>query len=165
MSSSAVMCNHANEMPTLSPCPCPPDCYCKTHSCRSHGLLKPFPEVAFPKDITYPDTLDSGDRFLALLPVIAQEDVEGLTEAAKSYGDSWKCRGGVGAFMMAARKWDRLERRVRQKAWDIFAAIFEDQRREGVIDDVRDLRRYLMLFEAEVRARGFDRVHRDNERR
>lgn len=29
---SAVFCEHANEMPHR--CPCPPDCYCKEHSCR-----------------------------------------------------------------------------------------------------------------------------------
>lgn len=29
---SAVFCEHAKEMPQR--CPCPPDCYCKEHSCR-----------------------------------------------------------------------------------------------------------------------------------
>lgn len=31
-SESPVFCEHANEMP--SRCPCDPDCYCKSHSCR-----------------------------------------------------------------------------------------------------------------------------------
>jgi AAA domain len=28
----AMFCEHANEVPVS--CPCPPDCYCKTHSCK-----------------------------------------------------------------------------------------------------------------------------------
>ena len=151
---------------------------------------------------------DAGDRFLEYLQVIADEDAEGLKKAQKSYGNSWKSRGGVGAFMMLARKWDRLENRVKRGAtagiisiverirdaalaegdtntllvqiaemteeltreletetppYDIFAHVFADQRSEGVIDDIRDLRRYLMLVEAELRARGFHATHRDNQ--
>lgn len=110
-------------------------------------------------------TVDSGEKFLEILDTIAQEDAAGLKEAYASYGPSWKQRGGVGAFMMLARKWDRLERRTRQLMWDIFRCIAEDDRREGAIDDVRDLRRYLMLVEAEMRARGFNREHRDNAKK
>lgn len=119
-------------------------------------------------------TKDSGDKFLDLLEVIGIEDAAGLMKAAESYGNSWKSRGGVGAFMMLARKWDRMENRVQRAvlnnpnalpapAYDIFAHIIADPRAEGVIDDVRDLRRYLMLVEAEMRARGFDAKHRDNK--
>ena len=43
---------------------------------------------------------------------IAQGDLEALKVAEESYGDSWKRRGGVGAFMMLARKWDRIEKQV-----------------------------------------------------
>jgi hypothetical protein len=108
------------------------------------------------------------------LRAIADEDVAGLEKAQESYGDSWKKRGGVGAFMMLARKWDRLEQRVSQRAddgaegarWDIFEHIIADDRAEGLIDDVRDLRRYLLLVEAEMRHRGAESAtskHRDNE--
>jgi len=31
-STSAIYCEHANEMPAQ--CPCPDDCYCKAHSCK-----------------------------------------------------------------------------------------------------------------------------------
>jgi hypothetical protein len=110
---------------------------------------------------------DSGDAFLEELEAIGAEDAAGLRNAAKSYGNSWKSRGGVGAFMMLARKWDRMENRLRRSAgdgaYDIFGHIMMDQRSEGVIDDVRDLRRYLMLVEAEMRARGFKATHRDNQ--
>jgi len=101
--------------------------------------------------------------YLAELGGIAQEDAEGLTKAQASYGNSWKQRGGVGAFMMLARKWDRMENRVARVGYDVFEAVIQDQRAEGVIDDIRDLRRYLMLVEAELRARGFQATHRDNK--
>jgi|TARA_R110002020_G_scaffold42917_4_gene125201 hypothetical protein len=85
--------------------------------------------------------------------VVANEDVRRLEEAERSYGNSWKQRGGVGAFMMLARKWDRLEKQVSEKHFDVFAAAEDDQRVEGVIDDIRDLRRYLLLVEAELNER------------
>lgn len=117
---------------------------------------------------------------LGFLREIAEEDTSGLLEAYKHYGDSWKKRGGVGAFMMLARKWDRIELRVGKvgveqppgaiakiaSAWDIFAHIEADDRSEGLIDDVRDLRRYLLLVEAEMRARNAPAAmskHRDNK--
>lgn len=120
----------------------------------------------------------NNSQYLDHLETIAAEDVAGLKKAQKSYGDSWKRRGGVGAFMMLARKWDRLENRVKQSvstsvhegrprvdAYDVFEHIVADDRSEGLIDDIRDLRRYLMLVEAEMRARGAKgavSTHRDN---
>jgi len=126
------------------------------------------------------------DRTPEHLRAITNEDYEGLLKAAESYGDSWKRRGGIGAFMMLARKWDRLEIAlnpasvpgdVREApiagrlnkpipAFDIFAALEADDRAEGLIDDVRDLRRYLILVEAEMRRRGAvsaSTTHRDND--
>lgn len=79
----------------------------------------------------------------------ARADVAGLEKAHASYGTSWKNRGGVGAFMMLARKWDRLENAVRKVGFNIFTAIIEDKRAEGIMDDIRDLRRYLLLVESE----------------
>lgn len=81
---------------------------------------------------------------------VADMDIVHLSLAEKSYGTSWKKRGGVGAFMMLARKWDRLENQVSHTGWDVFKACREDSREEGVIDDIRDLRRYLLLVEAEL---------------
>ena len=52
---------------------------------------------------------------------IVLTDVDALEKAEESYGNSWRQRGGVGAFMMLARKWDRI--------------------------DIQDLRRYLLLVE------------------
>lgn len=81
---------------------------------------------------------------------VADMDIVHLTLAEMSYGTSWKKRGGVGAFMMLARKWDRLENQVSRTGWDVFKACREDSREEGVIDDIRDLRRYLLLVESEL---------------
>ncbi len=82
------------------------------------------------------------------------EDADELHKAEQSYGDSWKQRGGIGAFMMAARKWDRLEKQVTEHGYDIFVAMEADQRDEGILDDIRDLRRYLFLIDAEMCGRG-----------
>ena len=123
-------------------------------------------------------------EFLSHLSDIASEDTKGLIEAQKHYGNSWKVRGGVGAFMMLARKWDRLEKRVsrhpsaggdssvgvepeRGDRYDILQHLIADDRAEGIIDDIRDLRRYLMLVEAEARAMGCTSAfskHRDSPR-
>ena len=88
---------------------------------------------------------------IALVEKVAKQDVEGLHKSEQSYGDSWKQRGGVGAFMMLARKWDRLEKQVNEFGYDIFDAIDDDTRDEGILDDIRDLRRYLFLVEAHMR--------------
>lgn len=96
---------------------------------------------------------------------VASDDCAGLKKAFVSYGDSWKKRGGVSAFMMLSRKWDRLERQCEAHKYDIFDAIRSDKRAEGIIDDIRDLRRYLTLVEAEMRLQGVESavsVHRDN---
>lgn len=90
----------------------------------------------------------------AMMETVAARDAEFLIKIAETYGPSWKQRGGVGAFMMLARKWDRMEIRVKRLAYDIFDAIAKDTRREGVIADVRDLRRYCLLVETELQMRG-----------
>lgn len=82
---------------------------------------------------------------------IATEDYVALEAARESYGDSWKSRGGVGAFMNLSRKWDRLEAACKKEGYDIFAVAAKDNRFESVLNDVRDLRRYLNLVEAEIR--------------
>lgn len=88
------------------------------------------------------------------VPRVAAQDVVELQRKDAEYGGSWKRRGGVGAFMMLARKWDRLEQQVTQHGYDVFAAAEADARDEGVLDDIRDLRRYLLLVEAELCTRA-----------
>ena len=108
---------------------------------------------------------DSGRGYLDQFASIAQNDIETIKEKERSYGSTWKQRGGISAFMVFARKWDRIERRVATHVGaadgapaaardNIFEHITADRRAEGVINDIRDLRRYLMLVEAEMAARG-----------
>ena len=78
---------------------------------------------------------------------VAQNDLEALKRAETSYGNSWRRRGGVGAFMMLARKFDRIEHQSEKHGWDIFEAGEVYKGEAGLLDDIRDLRRYLLLVE------------------
>ena len=78
---------------------------------------------------------------------IAQKDLEALSRAETSYGDSWRRRGGVGAFMMLAPKFDRIEHQSEKHGWDVFKAGEVYVGEAGLLDDIRDLRRYLLLVE------------------
>lgn len=74
-----------------------------------------------------------------------------LVIKGREYGPSWKQRGGIGAFMMMARKWDRIENQVKRKGYDIFECVMENPLESGILDDIGDLRRYLFLIEDHVR--------------
>ena len=87
-------------------------------------------------------------NYLDTLHGIAKSDADKLLVKEKEYDGSWKKRGGIGAFMMLARKWDRIEAQVTSHGYDVFKAFAADQRSEGIIDDIGDLRRYLLLVEA-----------------
>jgi|TARA_R110000868_G_scaffold29465_2_gene109643 hypothetical protein len=82
---------------------------------------------------------------------IAQEDIVSLIDSEKSYGDSWKRRGGTGAFMMLARKFDRIEQQAESCNFDIFKAGEKYDGEDGLLDDIGDLRRYLYLVEHHIR--------------
>lgn len=97
------------------------------------------------------------------------KDHASLDQAALNYGPSWKLRGGVGAFHVIARKWDRIETAMGwsqdPEGWPdpeltpedfnacievcdvdrFFRLVLEDKRPEGIWDDIRDLRRYAFL--------------------
>lgn len=95
------------------------------------------------------------------LQLIMNRDCVTLVEKEREYGRSWMTRGGIGAFMMLARKWDRLQNAVSKplplfncERYDIFQHIAKDKRAEGILDDIRDLRNYLFLVEEEMMARG-----------
>lgn len=83
-----------------------------------------------------------------LLANVAQEDVNRVIEKDMAYRASWLRRGGTGAYHVMARKMDRLDASAEQFDYDIFKALDNDQRSESVLDDIRDLRRYLLLIEA-----------------
>jgi hypothetical protein len=94
------------------------------------------------------------DRFQLLklrLNAIVRRDVDNLVVKEKEYGRSWCKRGGVGAAMMLLRKVDRIETRLKEDPeYNIFRHISQDKRPEGIIDDIRDLRAYLLLVEEEM---------------
>lgn len=121
---------------------------------------------------------DARYHHLPFLRPIALGDVAQLTRKDREYGGSWKKRGGVGAFMMMARKWDRLEHQVDEMRsysaprgnslpaektgfmagpYDIFGHITGGELEAGLgeklLDTLGDLRRYALLVEAEVRQR------------
>lgn len=78
------------------------------------------------------------------------EDCETLERKDKDYGGSWCRRGGIGAFMMAARKWDRIETQLLHCAGSLEKCMTIDRRAEGIADDIADLRCYLMLWRAYI---------------
>jgi hypothetical protein len=92
----------------------------------------------------------------------AELDVEGLTAAHRKYGDSWRKRGGGEAYHNLTRKWDRIERAVEAlPSQSIFEAIYRNAAtdgtiggKDGLLDDIRDLRRYLLLVEEFVTREG-----------
>lgn len=93
-------------------------------------------------------------KHLEYLDKISETDVKAVRHSDVQYNASWKARGGVGAYFVAIRKYDRLEARAKQAGYDVFEAVRTDLRPEGIIDDIRDLRRYLLLWEAELMNRG-----------
>jgi hypothetical protein len=108
---------------------------------------------------------DSGRGYLDQLQSVARNDIKTIEEKEKSHGNSWKRSGGIGAFMMFARKWDRIKQRVATRIdaapgapgasrENVFEHLAADRRTEGVIEDIRGLRQYLLLVEAEMAARG-----------
>jgi len=102
------------------------------------------------------------------LKKITEYDVVTLIEKEKVYRGSWKKRGGIGAFMMLARKWDRIENQCCLDDYDIFQSVsdcFVDgvEDKDGLLDDIRDLRCYLLLVEQEVRRVENVRLETDDE--
>jgi hypothetical protein len=96
---------------------------------------------------------------------IADADLNYIKQKDVQYDASWKKRGGVGAWFTIVRPLDRLVNFMEnapENRYDLFAAIY----REGlagpdgsVLACVRDLRRYLLLVEAEMTERLEKPVH------
>lgn len=84
---------------------------------------------------------------------ISEEDARVLEIKGATYGNSWKKRGGVGAFMMLARKWDRIENQCEKEDYNIFKAAHQSyDKTDGMLEDIRDLRRYLLLVEEYIQS-------------
>lgn len=84
------------------------------------------------------------------LDSVLDTDHSYIVKRDQEYNASWLARGGVGAFMMLARKWDRLEPMVKKYGYDVFAMLTEKPDR---IDDIEDLCRYLILVRCEWQRR------------
>lgn len=99
---------------------------------------------------------DNDMGHMSYLEKVGRQDNAMLITKESTYKGSWKRRGGVGAFMMLARKWDRLESMCQAKGFDIFAAAGGDMSGEDgtPLAEIRDLRCYLTLVEAELMARA-----------
>lgn len=124
-------------------------------------------------------------KHMDYLQPVAARDVKELYRKEQTYRGSWKQRGGIGAFMMAARKWDRLESILQisdgcggvtyQDLFTLINSQCESEKQmhrartpagypvetpsevggDGtLLAEIRDLRRYLLLIEAEMAARG-----------
>lgn len=76
-----------------------------------------------------------------------EDDLEQIRRKDADYGRSWLKRGPSGAFHAAARKPDRIEHQL-AKHGDLLIAVTVDTREEGILDDIGDLRRYMLLWEA-----------------
>lgn len=85
--------------------------------------------------------------------ILAAEDVIKLKAKDDTYNESWKKRGGIGAFMMLARKWDRIENQTHIADYDAFKAWGDNPGPDGYADDINDLIRYLMILRLEMYVR------------
>lgn len=98
--------------------------------------------------------VDNKFAYHKYLQIIADEDVKAVIPRDVSYDSSWKKRGGIGAFFTYARKPDRLEAILAKDfGYDLFEGIKADPSgKDGsILDQIRDMRRYLLLAEAECR--------------
>lgn len=84
---------------------------------------------------------------------MAMNIVNTVQDKDRDYGSSWKKRGGPGAFMVMARKWDRIENMASKEGYDIFKLLHANT--GDIQDDVKDLIGYLHLILDEV---GLDAV-------
>jgi hypothetical protein len=100
------------------------------------------------------DTLLVSAAEMVIWKKLHEEDRLTLTAKRQKYGDSWKRRGGTGAFHVGIRMADRLDAIAQQHGYDIFAAMDADvPGQEGMLNAIGDLRRYLLLWEGEHRLR------------
>lgn len=115
-------------------------------------------------------TTTPNTRHLKYIGHVLDEDFDEIKRKEKTYDGSWKKRGGVGAFMMLARKWDRMETMVKDASGNftkdmIRLAVMEENAGEDgtMLAEIRDLRRYLTLVESEVILRRPELAERDGK--
>lgn len=100
--------------------------------------------VAMPYVVRPPRASDRS----TLLEDVAAWDAEAVARSDLLYGASWRRRGGVGAYMVGIRKWDRLEELFgRSGVESVVQLIARPDTRDEAWDTLIDLRRYLLLWE------------------
>lgn len=93
--------------------------------------------------------LDERYPWLARLQGTVNSIVETLYSKEEQYKGSWQQRGGIGAFMMMARKWDRIEGICREDhKYDVIQAGVANT--ADIKDDIDDLIAYLLLVRAKI---------------
>ena len=92
-----------------------------------------------------------GSDDLDYVDELASEIISTLRTKNPEYGESWRKRGGQGAFFTAVRKFDRIEHAAAQCGYDVFAAFDKFQGKEGFEDTVKDTVGYLLLWLAHHR--------------
>ncbi len=82
------------------------------------------------------------------LQALAPRIVDLVCYKDREYGSSWRKRGGAGAFMVIARKWDRIENACEREDGDynIFRVFANDDRAESIAHDCIDLTGYLLVL-------------------
>ena len=100
------------------------------------------------KQVKIPADMKRYDRQLHRLNFITGELIKFVNDKDVQYGSSWRKRGGAGAFMVMARKWDRIEQSCEKETakYDIFNVFKEEDRRETILDDCLDLVGYLLIL-------------------
>ena len=98
------------------------------------------------------------DRRLELMQAHSEQIIRGVALKNNEYGDSWKARGGPGAYMTFARKWDRLEAQCKKNGYDIFDLLDkeDDEVMESIGMTIDDLIGYLLLLRADRRTAAGD---------
>lgn len=108
--------------------------------------------------------------YMRNIGLVAIAGVELIKSKTKTYGDSWKRRGGAGAWFTTVRPWDRLETIVSAHGGDVLAAVAADLAGAdgSALACIRDVRNYLTLIEAEAlssaQSRGLDMPLADGTR-
>ena len=93
-------------------------------------------------------------RYMNWLDRVVGDAVALIRKKTETYGDSWKRRGGAGAWFTTVRPWDRLEKILEKHDGNIFAALAADPSGQdgSALACVRDTMNYLILIEAHHRA-------------
>lgn len=81
---------------------------------------------------------------------LANDIADAVIRKDAEYGGSWLKRGGVGAYFVMIRKFDRLETQCRKFKFDILEAIQDQEPGEPLVDTIDDAIGYLLLIRSEA---------------